>query len=106
MDTIGELLQRGADDAVAIGAAATTAPLSRGLTADEFEFNLSDLRAKALVIEAGLESPARAVAAKLHIPVVELVAHREHGAGTFTIRNLVKNGVGPFQAGFAEAADV
>src|ERR671936_1107208 len=159
MDAIGELLQRGADDAIAIGApeavpplryrdlralvqrtvadlnsigigrghrvglvlsngpeaaaafvaiacAATTAPLSRGLTADEFEFNLSDLRAKALVIEAGLESPARAVAAKLHIPVVELVAHREHGAGTFTLRTVVKNGVGPFQAGFAEADDV
>ena len=30
---------------LAIGAGATTAPLSRGLTADEFEFNLTDLRA-------------------------------------------------------------
>src|SRR5207248_5006287 len=109
MDTIGELLQRGADDAIAIGApeavpplryrelralvqrtvadlnslgigrghrvglvlpngpeaaaafvaigsAATTAPLSRGLTADEFEFNLSDLHAKALVIEGDRKS--------------------------------------------------
>ena len=159
MDTIGELLQRGADDAIAIGApeavpplryrelralvqrtvadlnslgigrghrvglvlpngpeaaaafvgiasAATTAPLSRGLTADEFEFNLSDLHAKALIIEAGLESPARAVAAKLHIPVLDLVPHREQGAGTFTLRTVVKNGVGPFQAGFAERDDV
>ncbi|HYZ89126.1 MAG TPA: AMP-binding protein, partial [Myxococcales bacterium] len=159
MDTIGQLLQRGADDATAIGApeavpplryrdlrvlaqrtvadlnslgigrgqrvamvlpngpeaaaafvsiacGTTTAPLSRGLTAEEFEFNLSDLRAKALVIEAGLESPARAVAAKLHIPIIELVPQRERGAGTFLLRPLAKNGAGPFEGGLAQPDDV
>jgi oxalate---CoA ligase len=91
---------------VSIGAGATTAPLSRGLTADEFEFNLNDLRAKALVIEAGLDSPARAVAAKLRIPVIELVPHRDQGAGAFSLRLLVKNGAGPFEAGLAQPDDV
>ena len=159
MDTIWELLQRGADDAVAIGApeavpplryrelralaqktvadlnslgigrgnrvvlvlpngpeaaaafvavgaGATTAPLSRGLTPDEFEFNMTDLRAKALVVEAGVDSPARAVATKLRIPIVELVPHRDQGAGAFSLRPLHKNGSGPFEGGFAQADDV
>src|SRR2546429_2887742 len=159
MDTIAELLQRGADDAAAIGApeavpplryrdlraliertvaelnsfgigrgdrvvlvlpngpeaataflavgaGATTAPLSRGLTADEFEFNLTDLRAKALVVEAGLDSPARAVATKLRIPIIELVPHRDQGAGAFSLRLLQKNGAGPFEGGLAQPDDV
>ena len=44
-------------------AGATTAPLNPAYKAEEFEFYLSDLNAKALVILAGMESPARAVAA-------------------------------------------
>src|SRR5258706_6732348 len=82
---------------LAISAGATTAPLSRGLTADEFEFNLTDLRAKALVIEARLHSPARAVSTKLRIPIIELVPHRDQGAGAFSLRLLQKNGAGPFE---------
>src|SRR2546421_12811138 len=91
---------------LAIGAGATTAPLSRGLTADEFEFNLTDLRAKALVVEAGLDSPARAVATKLRIPIIELVPHRDQGAGAFSLRLLQKNGAGPFEGGLAQPDDV
>src|SRR5437868_7040155 len=159
MDTIAQLLQRGADDAAAIGApeavpplryrqlrelvqrtvaelnsfgigrgdrvvlvlpngpeaataflsigaGATTAPLSRGLTPDEFEFNLTDLRAKALVVEAGLDSPARAIATKLRIPIIELVPHRDQGAGSFSLRLLQKNGAGPFEGGLAQPDDV
>src|SRR5438876_928650 len=91
---------------LAIGAGATTAPLSRGLTADEFEFNLTDLRAKALVVEAGLDSPARAVATKLRIPIIELVPHRDPGAGAFSLRPLQKNGPRPFEGGLAQPDDV
>ena len=90
---------------VSVGAGATTAPLSRGLTADEFEFNLTDLRAKALVVEAGLDSPARAVATKLRIPIIELVPHRDQGAGAFSLRPLLKNGAGPFEGGLAQPDD-
>src|SRR5438270_4082914 len=91
---------------LAIGAGATTAPLSRGLTPDEFEFNLTDLRAKALVVEAGLDSPARAIATKLRIPIIELVPHRDQGAGSFSLRLLQKNGAGPFEGGLAQPDDV
>src|SRR6266850_1226984 len=90
---------------VSVGAGATTAPLSRGLTADEFEFNLTDLRAKALLVEAGLDSPARAVASRLRIPTIELVPHRDQGAGAFSLRLLLKNGAGPFEGGLAQPDD-
>jgi len=90
---------------VSVGAGATTAPLSRGLTADEFDFNLTDLRAKALLVEAGLDSPARAVASRLRIPTIELVPHRDQGAGAFSLRLLLKNGAGPFEGGLAQPDD-
>src|SRR5713226_9299208 len=107
-DRVVLVLPNGPDAAaafVSISAGATTAPLSRGLTADEFEFNLTDLRAKALVVEAGLDSPARAVATRLRIPVIELVPHRDQGAGAFSLRLLLKNGAGPFEGGLAQPDD-
>ena len=70
---------------VAIAAGATTAPLNPAYRADEFEFYLSDLNAKALVVEQGYDGPALAVARKLGVPVVELVADRAAGAGSFTL---------------------
>src|SRR5208283_2072421 len=42
---------------VAIGASATTAPLNPSYRAEEFEFYLGDLKAKALVLESGSDSP-------------------------------------------------
>src|SRR4051812_20318955 len=55
---------------VTIGAGATTAPLNPSYRAEEFEFYLTDLRAKALVVSG--ESVARAVAQKLGVPILEL----------------------------------
>jgi acyl-CoA synthetase (AMP-forming)/AMP-acid ligase II len=107
-DRVVLVLPNGPEAAAAflsVGAGATTAPLSRGLTADEFEFNLTDLRAKALVVEAGLDSPARAVASRLRIPAIELVPHRDQGAGAFSLRLLLKNGAGPFEGGLAQPDD-
>jgi acyl-CoA synthetase (AMP-forming)/AMP-acid ligase II len=62
---------------VCIGAGATTAPLNPSYRAEEFEFYLADLRAKALVVEAGSDSPARGVAKKLAIPIIEKVSPLE-----------------------------
>ena len=70
---------------VAIAAGATTAPLNPGYRAEELEFYLTDLRARALVVEAGSASPARAVAEKLRIPILELRAERAKGAGSFEL---------------------
>ena len=45
-----------------VAAAATTAPLNLAYRESEFEFYLSDLKAKALIVEHGSSSPAVAVA--------------------------------------------
>ncbi len=68
---------------VAIAAGATTAPLNPAYKDDEFEFYLTDLKAKALVLQRGTDSPARAVAARLGVPVLELVPGDQ--AGDFTL---------------------
>ena len=88
-DRVAMVLPNGPEAAtafVAIAAGAVTAPLSPLYRAEEYEFNLTDLRAKVLVVEAGTDSPARAVAQKLGIPIVELHLRREEGAGTFSLR--------------------
>lgn len=69
---------------VSIAAAATAAPLNPAYRADEFEFYLSDLKAKALVVEKGSASPALTIADKLKIQVLELTPSEE-GAGAFTL---------------------
>jgi len=71
---------------VGIGAGATTAPLNPAYRAEEFEFYLSDLDAKALVIQQGMDSPSRAVAAARGIPIVELVPQPDAPAGSFALR--------------------
>jgi acyl-CoA synthetase (AMP-forming)/AMP-acid ligase II len=70
---------------VAIATGATTAPLNPAYRAEEFEFYLSDLNARALVVEQGSESPALSVAAKLGLPVLHLVPEPGAGAGAFTL---------------------
>ena len=69
---------------VTIATAATTAPLNPTYRRDEFDFYLSDLNAKALVIQQGMDSPAREVAAERGIPIVELVPGPD-AAGDFSL---------------------
>jgi acyl-CoA synthetase (AMP-forming)/AMP-acid ligase II len=91
---------------VSIAAGATTAPLNPEYRAEELEFYLSDLRAKAVVVAAGMESPVRGVARERSIPVIELEAHRERGAGSFTLRPPDGLGGAPARPGFGEEGDV
>jgi acyl-CoA synthetase (AMP-forming)/AMP-acid ligase II len=69
---------------IAIAAGATTAPLNPAYRTEEFDFYLSDLNAKALVILEGMESPALGVAAARNIPVIRLVPGDV--AGDFTLQ--------------------
>ena len=88
-DRVGIVLDNGPEMAAAflsIGSAATAAPLNPTYRAEEFEFYLTDLRAKLLVVAAGKETPAIGVAQKLNIPIARLVAHPERGAGTFELQ--------------------
>jgi acyl-CoA synthetase (AMP-forming)/AMP-acid ligase II len=90
---------------VAIACGATTAPLNPAYKAEEFEFYLTDLRAKALVIQKGMESPARGVAARLGVPLLELAADEAAGAGAFTLEGGRPGGAAtPGTAGTEEVA--
>jgi acyl-CoA synthetase (AMP-forming)/AMP-acid ligase II len=90
---------------LALGCGATTAPLNPGYKRDEFDFYLSDLNARALVIQSGLESPARHAAAERNIPVIELVPG-EAGAGDFSLHPPTGMAAAPASGGLAGAGDV
>jgi acyl-CoA synthetase (AMP-forming)/AMP-acid ligase II len=90
---------------VAIASCAAAAPLNPAYRADEFDFYLSDLNSKALVVERGSQSPAVEVARKRGIAVVELVPTAE-GAGAFALQAPAGVSAAPVAAGMAEAGDV
>ncbi len=69
---------------LAVAAYATAAPLNPAYREDEFDFYISDLRAKILIVGQGMDTPARAVAARHGVPVVELV-EADAAAGDFTL---------------------
>jgi len=86
-DRVALVLPNGPEMAVAftcIAAHAASAPLNPAYRADEFEFYLSDLNAKAILVEHGSQSPAIAIAKKLNIQILELHVSGQ-GAGSFTL---------------------
>ena len=88
---------------IAIACGATTAPLNPAYRAEEFDFYLSDLGAKALVVQEGLDGPARAVAAARKIPLLLLRPGKV--AGDFTLHGV--DGAAPAaRGGFAEEGDI
>ncbi|MEK7403181.1 MAG: acyl--CoA ligase [Gemmatimonadota bacterium] len=87
-DRVAIVLDNGPEMAAAFlctASGATAAPLNPGYRADEFEFYLTDLRAKLLIVAQGKDSPCVAVAEQLSIPIARLVSHPDKGAGTFTL---------------------
>jgi acyl-CoA synthetase (AMP-forming)/AMP-acid ligase II len=89
---------------IACASGVTSAPLNPAYRADEFEFYLSDLNAKALIVERGSASPAVEVAKKLGVRIVELVPQIEAGAGAFVLD--VPAGPACAHGGYAQADDV
>lgn len=71
---------------LAIASVATCAPLNPAYREAEFDFYLSDLRAQALILPAGSDSPARKVALARGIAVMEISSDSVKEAGAFTIR--------------------
>jgi acyl-CoA synthetase (AMP-forming)/AMP-acid ligase II len=88
---------------IAIAAGATTAPLNPAYRGEEFDFYLSDLHAKALVILDGMESPAIAAAAARNIPLVRLKPGVK--AGDFTLHATHKAAPAA-KGGYAGEADI
>jgi acyl-CoA synthetase (AMP-forming)/AMP-acid ligase II/acyl carrier protein len=87
-DRVAIVLPNGPEMAVTflgVAAGAAAAPLNPTYRADEFDFYLSDLGAKVLIVSQGSDSPAVAAAAARGIPVLELAADPEGEAGAFTL---------------------
>jgi acyl-CoA synthetase (AMP-forming)/AMP-acid ligase II len=64
---------------------AISAPLNPHYRASELDWYLTDLDAKALIVQFGTHSPARGVAQAWGIPIIELSAVPEGPAGIFTL---------------------
>jgi acyl-CoA synthetase (AMP-forming)/AMP-acid ligase II/acetyltransferase-like isoleucine patch superfamily enzyme len=87
----------------AVAAGATCAPLNPSYRENEFDFYISDLGAKALILWSGMDSPARKVAEKHCIPIIELTPALEAEAGVFTLTG--KKLTPPNNDGFAQPDD-
>lgn len=109
-ERVGIVLPNGPEMAtafVSVASGATSAPLNPAYRADEFEFYLSDLGARALIVDAGSTSPAIEVARKLGVRIVELHARPERGAGSFELRDTSGDAAAtPASGGFAQPDDV
>src|SRR5210317_366083 len=85
-DRVAIVLPNGPEMAAAfvtIAQSATTAPLNPAYREEEFAFYLEDLKARALVVAAGYDGPALAVAERFGMIVFELTSLEP--AGNFTL---------------------
>ena len=89
---------------VSVAAGATAAPLNPAYKTDEFEFYLSDLGAKAVIVLAGDETPVIAAAGKLNIPLIPLTPDTQGPAGAFSLSPPA--GQAASAGGFAGADDI
>ena len=105
-DRVAIALPNGPEMAVAflaVAAGATCAPLNPADRSHEFDFYLSDLNAKAVIIQSGINSPLKAVAQAQGIEIIELSPVLE-AAGMFTLAGGEPKS--PAHNGFAQSNDV
>ncbi len=106
-DPVAINLPNGPEMAVAflgVASGATAAPLNPAYRAPELEACLIDMQAKALIVQAGVDSPARAVARARGIPILELYSRPGTRASLFTFTG--ERPVGLKHPEFARADDV
>ena len=109
-DRVAIVLPNGPEMATAfisIASGATTAPLNPAYKKDEFDFYLSDLSAKALLVEAGSESPAIDAALERNIQVLDLCVVENARAGAFSLQPRVSSDEkSTTNGGLAQADDI
>ncbi len=106
-DRVAIVLPNGPEMAVAfvtIAQSATTAPLNPAYREDEFAFYLEDLKAKAIVVEAGYDGPALAAAQRFGLTVLRLVVADDAPAGAFDLK--AEGAAGHSDSGAPQADDV
>jgi amino acid adenylation domain-containing protein len=105
-DRVAMVLPNGPEMSVAfmtISSCASAAPLNPSYLADELNFYLTDLNAKALVLEKGMASPARDVAASRGIHILEIFTEPAAEAGAFTFQGIKRSKA--VNGGLSEAKD-
>ncbi|RLP26059.1 AMP-dependent synthetase [Mesorhizobium sp. YM1C-6-2] len=106
-DRVAIVLPNGPEMATAflsVAACASTAPLNPAYRAEELDFYLSDIGAKAILVAEGETGPAVEVAGKLGIGVLRLVALADAPAGSFRIEG---GAIGPAAASeLAQPSDI
>ena len=106
-DRVAIVLPNGPELAVAfvsVASGSTCAPLNPSYRRDEFEFYLSDLNAKALLVLKASDSPAVAVAKDRGIAILELEPQQAEPAGVFSIRGEL--GAGSTSGGLSQTEDI
>lgn len=107
-DRVAIVLPNGPEMAVALLAVCsgmTSAPLNPDYSAAEFDFFLTSLRAQAVIVAAGTNSPAVKVAQARGISIMELSPLVNEEAGMFRLA-ATGNSHGASSRGFAPADDV
>ena len=90
---------------VTIAQGAVTAPLNPAYKLDEFDFYLSDLKARAIILPADYDGPALEAAAKHGLVVLRLTFAATDPAGQFTLTAEETTGATP-DTGMAGADDI
>jgi amino acid adenylation domain-containing protein len=106
-DRIALVLPNGPEMAVAflaVAACGACTPLNPVYSANEFDLYLTDLHAKALIVQSDMDSPVRDVAQAHGIRVIELSPVSEAEAGLFTLTGEEQTGAASY--GFALPDDV
>lgn len=89
---------------IAVSSMSVCAPLNPSYTEKEFEFYLTDLNVRTVLILEGMDSPVRKVAARMKVPVLDLCVDTLQPAGLFRIKG--KTGFDPIPDEKSESHDV
>lgn len=107
-DRVAIVLPNGPEMATAfltVACGATTAPLNPAYRADEFDFYLDDLNAKALIVADDYDGDAVAAAEKRGIAILRLTPRTDDAAGLFDLAGPAAT-FAPQAGGMAAADDV
>ncbi len=106
-DRVAIVLPNGPEMATAfvcIAQSAVTAPLNPAYKREEFDFYLSDLKARAIVLPSGYNGPALGAAEAQGLAILLLSVDATAPAGQFTLSGPA--GAAPADTGLAEADDI
>lgn len=107
-DRVAIVLPNGPEMATAflsVAACASAAPLNPAYKKDEFAFYLSDLKARAVIVEAGSTSPVLEAARELDIPILTIEWQESDPAGTISFGPSNLNGRAE-NPGLSDDADI